>query len=280
MKVYKQVKELREALRNYKLDGKKIGLLPTMGAIHEGHLSLARQLKKNCDVTVCYIFVNPTQFNNPLDYEKYVINLDQDIALLASEGVDLVFAPDVHEIYPAGFQTAISLAKLAVNYEGEFRPGHFEGVATVVTIMFNIIQPDIAIFGEKDFQQLRVIEQLVSDLKLEIEILRGKLIRDADGLALSARNSRLSPTGRAQSLKISRGLLAAQRANHAGERNSQKLEDIVRTSLQEEANIEIDYITAVEERTLDRITEITQPSRLLVVARVEGVRLLDNVELG
>lgn len=269
---------LRTELATHRRDGKKIGLLPTMGAIHNGHISLALQLKEQSDITICSIFVNPTQFNDPKDYEQYTINLDEDLSLLSASGIDIVFAPSVAEIYPSGFQTSISVSKLAASYEGTLRPGHFDGVATVVTILLNIVEPDLAIFGEKDFQQLRVIEQLVGDLKLKVQILRSKLVRDANGLALSSRNARLSPDGVKHALSISQGLFAAQRAYLAGVTDSTKLENMVHEALQWIPNLEIDYISVVDEQTLERVAVITAPSRMLVVARIEGVRLLDNIE--
>jgi pantoate--beta-alanine ligase len=251
-----------------------------MGALHEGHLSLARTLTEHCDVRVCSIFVNPTQFNDPKDYQAYVINLEKDKALLEQEGVDILFAPSVDEIYPSGFQTTVAVNEISKPWEGALRPGHFAGVATVVTILFNAVSPDVAIFGEKDFQQLRLIERMVSDLKMDIEILRGELVRDVDGLALSSRNARLSAEGRLNALAISRGLFAAREASRKGTSRSEDLESIVARSVQEVAGAEIEYIAVVDEGTLERISTISGACRVLVVVRIEGVRLLDNISVG
>jgi pantoate--beta-alanine ligase len=250
-----------------------------MGALHEGHLSLARTLKHHCDIRVCSIFVNPTQFNDPKDYEAYVINLEKDKALLEQEGVDLLFAPEVGEIYPPGFQTTVNVNEISKPFEGALRPGHFSGVATVVTVLFNAVTPDVAIFGEKDFQQLRLIEQMVDDLKMNIQIIRGELIRDADGLALSSRNARLSVEGRRTALSISRGLFAARTAFEGGERSAERLQGIVTESVRSVEGTEIDYIALVDERSLERVSTVTGACRMLVVVKVEGVRLLDNIAL-
>jgi pantoate--beta-alanine ligase len=250
-----------------------------MGALHEGHLSLARTLTRDCDIRVCSIFVNPTQFNDPKDYQAYVINLDKDKALLEREGVDLLFAPEVGEIYPAGFQTTVNVAEISKPFEGALRPGHFAGVATVVTVLFNAVTPDVAIFGEKDFQQLRLIEQMVCDLKMDIEVIRGALVRDGDGLALSSRNARLSEEGRRTALSISRGLFAARAAFEGGERSADTLQGIVTQSVLGVQGTEIDYIALVDERSLERVSAVTGACRVLVVVKVEGVRLLDNIAL-
>jgi pantoate--beta-alanine ligase len=250
-----------------------------MGALHEGHLSLARTLTSHCDVRVCSIFVNPTQFNDPKDYQAYIINLQNDQALLEREGVDILFAPDVSEIYPAGFQTSVQVSRLSRTLEGALRPGHFEGVATVCSILFSIVGPDCAIFGEKDFQQLRLIEQLVSDLKLPIEVVRGELVRDVDGLALSSRNARLTPEGRNYALLISRGLHIALAAFRRGERDAATIEQIVVECIAGMPSPQIDYVTVVNEETLEPLSTLSGKCRLLVVARVDGVRLLDNVAL-
>ena len=279
MKKYTSIAELRTEIKALKRTGKTIGFVPTMGALHEGHLSLARTLKVHCDVRVCSIFVNPTQFNDPKDYQAYVINLENDQKLLEREGVDILFAPSVDEMYPAGFQSTVSLSEITKPWEGASRPGHFAGVATVVTMLFNAVQPDCAIFGEKDFQQLRLIEQMVSDFKMDISIIRGALVRDSDGLALSSRNARLSPQGRVNSLALSRGLYAAKEACQGGEKNAKALEEIVARSVRQVPGAEIDYIAAVREDTLAPVSEIAGACRILVVVKIDGVRLLDNMAI-
>lgn len=280
MKTFTSIGPMRGEIRAHKSSGKRVGFVPTMGALHEGHLSLARELKDHCDVRVCSIFVNPTQFNDPKDYQAYVINLERDKALLEQEGVDILFAPSVEEMYPSGFQTTVSVNELSKPFEGALRPGHFAGVATVVTILFNAVMPDVAIFGEKDFQQLRLIERMVADLKLDISIIRGALVRDTDGLALSSRNVRLSPQGREDSLCISRGLRAALEAYRRGETSGAALEDIVATSARAVPHAVVDYIAVVDEQTLERVERVGETSRILVVIKIEGVRLLDNIALG
>lgn len=277
MKKYTSITELRAEIKSLKRMGKKVGFVPTMGALHEGHLSLARTLTGHCDVRVCSIFVNPTQFNDPKDYQAYVINLDNDQKLLEKEGVDILFAPSVEEMYPAGFQSTVALSEITKPWEGASRPGHFAGVATVVTMLFNAVQPDCAIFGEKDFQQLRLIERMVSDLKMDIAIIRGTLVRDSDGLALSSRNARLSTEGRGHSLAISRGLYAAREAYQGGEKNAKTLEEVVARCVRQVPGAEIDYIAAVREDTLAPVSEIAGACRILVVVKIDGVRLLDNM---
>lgn len=277
MKKYTSITELRAEIKSLKRMGKKVGFVPTMGALHEGHLSLARTLTGHCDVRVCSIFVNPTQFNDPKDYQAYVINLENDQKLLEKEGVDILFAPSVEEMYPAGFQSTVALSEITKPWEGASRPGHFAGVATVVTMLFNAVQPDCAIFGEKDFQQLRLIERMVSDLKMDIAIIRGTLVRDSDGLALSSRNARLSTEGRGHSLAISRGLYAAREAYQGGEKNAKTLEEVVARSVRQVPGAEIDYIAAVREDTLAPVSEIAGACRILVVVKIDGVRLLDNM---
>ena len=279
MKICHTAEQVRAVLGPHRAAGKRIGFVPTMGALHEGHLSLAKTLRKHADLRVCSIFVNPTQFNDPKDYQAYQVNLERDTTLLEAEQVDILFAPPVEEVYPLGFQTTVRVAEVSKPFEGALRPGHFEGVATVVTILFNIVQPHVAIFGEKDFQQLSLIERMVRDLKLPISIIRGELVRDKDGLALSSRNARLSPEGRADALKISKGLFAAQELHRAGERSADRLEKEVRDAINTMRSPEIDYIAVVDEVTLERITVAEGQARILVVARVDGVRLLDTVGL-
>jgi pantoate--beta-alanine ligase len=250
-----------------------------MGALHEGHISLARTLREHCDVRVCSIFVNPTQFNDPKDYQAYQVNLERDSEMLRAEGVDVLFAPSVDQIYPPGFQTSVRVSEVSKPFEGALRPGHFEGVATVVTVLFNAVSPHIAIFGEKDFQQLCLIERMVKDLAMDITIVRGALVRDEDGLALSSRNARLSAAGRKDALCISQGLFAAKDAWTSGERSSDALERIVRSHIEKMQDPQIDYVAVVDEGSLARVATAGPSTRILVVARVEGVRLLDNIGL-
>jgi pantoate--beta-alanine ligase len=277
MEIVSTVSAARSFLKPLKRAGKRVGFVPTMGALHEGHLSLARTLRQHSDVRVCSIFVNPTQFNDPKDYEAYVISVERDAEMLRREGVDLLFAPTVEEVYPSGYQTTVSVSEVSKPFEGALRPGHFTGVASVVSILFNIVQPDVAIFGEKDFQQLSLIERMVHDLKFDIDIVRGELVRDADGLALSSRNARLSPDGRKHALAISRGLFDAEAAFRAGERNPARLEGIVTDSIKSMPNPVIDYVNLVDESSLEPVPSVSGRCRMLVVARVEGVRLLDNL---
>lgn len=279
MKRYTSVFDIFQEVARLKGQGLRIGFVPTMGALHEGHLSLARTLREHADVRVCSVFVNPTQFNDPKDYEAYKINLERDAELLRGEGVDILFAPPVSEIYPPGFQSTVTVGEISKPWEGAHRPGHFNGVATVVSILFNIIRPDVAIFGEKDFQQLRLIEQMVSDLKLGVEIVRGKLMRDGDGLALSSRNARLSSQGRRDALALSRGLRAAQGAFSAGERSGEALQRAALTEVEKVPGAIVDYIALVDEETLEVVSEASGDTRMLMAVTVEGVRLLDNARM-
>ncbi len=279
MKTVETVRDLRTVLSSLRSNGASVGFVPTMGALHDGHLSLARELRTHCEVRVCSIFVNPTQFNDINDYRAYIINVERDKELLQQEGVDVLFAPHVEEMYPAGFQTSVSVSEVAKPFEGALRPGHFSGVATVVAMLFNAVAPDVAIFGEKDFQQLALIERMVADLKLPVRILRGAIVRDADGLALSSRNARLSPEGRTHALLISRGLYAARDSFRRGELSAAVLEEIVKTSIRQMPQPIIDYATVVDEATLEPVQKVRGACRILVVARVDGVRLLDNLAL-
>lgn len=279
MQICQTVSQLRAVLAPLRAAGKRIGFVPTMGALHEGHISLARTLREHCDVRVCSIFVNPTQFNDPKDYQAYQVNLERDSEMLRAQGVDVLFSPTVEQIYPPGFQTIVRVTEISKPFEGALRPGHFEGVATVVTILFNAVSPHVAIFGEKDFQQLCLIERMVQDLALDIRIIRGALVRDSDGLALSSRNARLSAAGREDALYISRGLFAAKEAFISGERSSEALEQIVRSYIEKMKDPQVDYIALVDEKNLKRVATAQADTRILVVARVDGVRLLDNIGL-
>lgn len=277
MKIYRTREEVKESLRQLRKEGNRIGFVPTMGALHEGHLSLVRTLRQHCDVRVCSIFVNPRQFNDVKDFEAYQINLEKDSHLLQQERVDVLFAPSLEEVYPSNFQTKVQISNLTRSLEGARRPGHFDGVTTVVATLFGIIRPDCAIFGEKDFQQLRVIEQMVDDLGLDIEIIRGELVRDSDGLALSSRNARLSAQGRRDALGIIRALREIESTAMAGERSVQRLLNRGLESLSSIPGAEVEYLTIIDEATLNEIESVESTARVLVVVRIEGVRLLDNI---
>jgi pantoate--beta-alanine ligase len=276
---YSTVEELRSRLVTERREGKKVGFLATMGALHSGHLELANTLREHCEIRVCSVFVNPTQFNDPKDYEAYLINVDVDERALESQGVDILFAPSSAEMYPAGSQTTVMPGLLSLPLEGEFRPGHFTGVCTVVLMLLSIVEPHVTIFGEKDFQQLRLVEQMVSDFKLPVKVLRGELVRESDGLALSSRNARLSPESRQHAVAISRGLFAARDAFVLGERNADVLEQIVRAALHSVPDFVEEYIRVVREDTLLKVAVVEGACRLLVVVRIQGVRLLDNIAL-
>lgn len=280
------IEEVRGFTRALRSAGKRVGFVPTMGYLHEGHMSLIDRARSEGTEVVASIFVNPTQFNNREDFEKYPIDLNRDTRLLSERGVSLLFTPTPKDIYgPSNapptnaFQSWVTVDALSVPWEGAMRPGHFRGVTTVVSILFNIVQPDLAVFGEKDFQQLRLIEKMVDDLKLPISIVRGTLVREADGLAMSSRNVRLSSEARRDALLLSRGLFAAQTLFEGGERDPGRLTSVVREMLGQSSAIKVEYVACVSEHDLSELSEVNRPARLLVAAVVGGVRLIDNIGL-
>lgn len=258
---------------------KRIGFVPTMGFLHEGHATLVRRARAECDVVVASIFVNPTQFGPNEDFATYPRNLVQDVALLERDGADVVFAPDARTVYPDGFSTSIKAGSVAATLEGEYRPGHFDGVATVVAKLFNIVQPHVAYFGEKDWQQLQVVKQMVRDLDMPVEITGVPIVREADGLAMSSRNVRLSADERAQALCLYRALTAVRTAFAVGERSALALEQLMLRELEAESAASVDYAVVRDARTLQPITTATPESRALIAARVGNVRLIDNMSL-
>src|SRR5262245_22799194 len=217
MQIINHIPEMQRWSETQRLAGKKIAFVPTMGYLHEGHLSLVREGKKQGDVVVVSIFVNPMQFNQASDFDKYPRNVEQDQRMLEDVGTDVLFYPTAPEIYPEGFQTAVEVSKVSQPLCGTFRPGHFRGVTTVVAKLFNIVKPHVALFGQKDFQQCVVIQQMVKDLNFDLEILPMPTIREPDGLAMSSRNARLNPTERNTSLCIARALNQAQEMVTKGE---------------------------------------------------------------
>lgn len=252
----------------------RVGLVPTLGYFHEGHLRLMDILRDQCDTLVVSLFVNPTQFNETEDFEAYPRDERRDGALAAEHGVDLLFAPAVEEVYPGPSITTVEVIGVTDEMEGRHRPGHFKGVATVVAKLFAGLQPDVAMFGRKDAQQLAVLEAMVRDLRFPIEIVEAPIIREPDGLALSSRNVRLDGTSRYPALAISRGLFQAAEQVDAGERRGERLEATVQRSMK---GLEVDYVKLASQETMKPIETLDRPAVLAAAAHVGGVRLIDNV---
>lgn len=255
-----------------------IGCVPTMGYLHAGHASLMRRARAECASVIVTLFVNPAQFGPNEDYARYPRDFDADRTLCQREGVDLLYAPTLEEVYPPGFSSYVEAGQIASRWEGEYRPGHFRGVATVVTKLLTTTQPDRAYFGEKDFQQLQVVKRLVRDLDLPVEIVGCPTIREGDGLALSSRNAYLDADTRPAAAAIHTGLRAAAAALAAGERDAAALSDLVKRELDRSA-MSIDYIAIVDPASLEPLTHIDSTARALVAARHGRVRLIDNLEL-
>jgi pantoate--beta-alanine ligase len=260
--------------------GKRVGLVPTMGALHAGHLSLVERCRRECDYTVVSIFVNPKQFAPHEDFSKYPRSLEDDLAKLAPLGVDMVFAPTVEDMYPAGFDSYVDAGNLAVPWEGEFRPGHFRGVLTVVLKLFQIVPADLAYFGRKDYQQSLLVRRMVADLNLPMKIVVCPIVRDSDGLALSSRNVFLIAEQRRQALSLSRGLQLAHQRFGDGERSGVKLRELIRQTIAGEPGVEIEYAAVVDPETLVELPRIEKTAVALVAARVGSTRLIDNELLG
>ena len=259
---------------------KSLALVPTMGALHEGHLSLVRQAKLQCDVTVVSIFVNPTQFGPAEDFARYPRSPEKDLELLKSLEVDAVFAPSSAEIFPAGFVTFLDPGHITTVLEGAIRPGHFRGVATVVLKFFNIVRPDVAFFGQKDFQQVVVIRRLVEDLNLPVRIVVCPIVREADGLAKSSRNVYLNAEDRKAALLLSRSLERAEEMAQTGEADAQKLLEEMRKTFEAEPRVQLDYAAIVNPATLEPVGQVIPGSVALVAARLGTVRLIDNLIFG
>lgn len=261
-------------------EDKTIGLVPTMGALHEGHLSLVREARRMCDVVVVSVFVNPAQFGPGEDFTRYPRDLTKDTALLTDYNVDYIFAPSVEEIYPKSFSTYVTVEGLSEPLEGVSRPGHFRGVATVVTILLNTVRPDFAFFGQKDAQQALIVKRLVRDLAFDTEIVVLPIVREASGLALSSRNAYLSEEDRRAATVIYRALQKAEAAFDAGERSAKAITEIVRKVIETEPRARLDYVSVTDAETLERIDKIEDRAALVAVAVYFGkTRLIDNTVL-
>ena len=265
--------ELREALARAQ---RPIGLVPTMGWLHDGHRELIRQARAENATSVVTIFVNPRQFNEASDYTKYPRNEARDVAMCEDEGVDLVFAPPVDEVYPPGFDTKVVVGAVAQPLEGAARPGHFEGVATVVAILFNLVGAERAYFGQKDAQQLMVIRQMARDLAIGTEVIACPTVREADGLAISSRNVHLSAEERAAAPVLRKALLAAREAWESGERSGDGLRAAMRKMLATEPLADVDYVSAADGRTLRELDVVEPPALLSLAVRFGSTRLIDN----
>ena len=276
MKVVRTIAELRAALMQLRLRGKSVGLVPTMGYFHQGHRSLMQRSKAACDVTVVTLFVNPTQFNDPKDLEAYPRDEKSDAAIAEGAGVDFLFAPDAKEMYPDGYRTTVSVRGITEPLEGAARGvGHFDGVTTVVAKLFNITQPDMAFFGQKDAQQALVIRKMVLDLDMPIRIEVCPTVREPDGLAMSSRNVRLKPEDRARALALRAGLQAAKEAVAEGQRSAAAVEKAGRAAMAARG-VEPEYFAAVPAGTLLSKEKLEGEVLIAVAARVGDVRLIDN----
>ena len=278
MTVVRTVAELRTAVRAWRRDGDRIGLVPTMGYLHDGHLSLADFIRRHVDRVILTIFVNPTQFGPGEDLDAYPQDEAGDLDKARSHDVDLVFIPNDGEMYPAGAETAVSLGRLPQHLCGAKRPVHFAGVATIVTKLFIIAEPQVAIFGEKDFQQFQVIRRMTRDLLMDIEILCGPTIREADGLAMSSRNRYLTPEERAAAPAVYRSLCAARVAVAAGARDASKLLDDIREAIVA-AGGRLDYAAVVDPETLEDLDMIDGAAHVAAAVFFGKARLIDNLRL-
>ncbi len=279
LKQIRTVREMKKYLKEVRSRRRRVALVPTMGYLHEGHLSLVREARRQASVVVVSIFVNPTQFGPHEDLDRYPRDVRGDLRKLRLEGVDVVFSPDAAEMYPERYQTYVDVTEVTRDYCGASRPTHFRGVATVVTKLFTIIQPDLAFFGEKDFQQLVVIRRMASDLNLDVSVVGMPTVREEDGLAMSSRNAYLSPAQRQQATTIYRGLRKAKRLLDSGERDAAELAAIAIDLLREEQDLVIDYVAVCDPETLERIPEVEKEAVLLVAVRIGDTRLIDNIRL-
>ena len=276
MKVVNSVAEMRAVRRG--LTG-SVGLVPTMGYLHEGHLALVRRARSENETVVVSIFVNPTQFGAGEDFQTYPRDPERDLTLLQGEEVDVVFMPPAEEMYPAHFSTWVDVQQITERLEGAFRPGHFRGVATVVAKLFNIVEPTRAYFGQKDAQQLIVIKRMVSDLNMNLELVAVPTVREPDGLAMSSRNTYLSPKERQAALVLWQALNLASQLWSEGERNASKIRQKMKALIDSEPLAQIDYISVADAESLEELGEIDCPALVSLAVRVGKTRLIDNIVL-
>jgi pantoate--beta-alanine ligase len=279
MRICETIEDMRAACREARRRGQRLGFVPTMGALHEGHLSLVRAARASCDVVAASIFVNPTQFGPNEDLAKYPRTFESDRDLLAKEGVGLLFAPSVEEMYPEGTVTWVTVERLSDKLDGRSRPGHFRGVTTVVAKLFHIVKPDAAFFGQKDAAQVAIIRRMVRDLNFPVEIVACPIVREADGLAMSSRNAYLDLAQRQQALVLHRALMRVQKSWEAGERHAKQLEAAGREEIAAEKSIRLDYFEVVDPDSLDPVDNVADGALVAVAAYVGTTRLIDNILL-
>ncbi len=279
MKVITTPREMTDYADAARARGARIGFVPTMGFLHEGHLSLMREARRRASFVVASIFVNPTQFGPQEDLSSYPRNFERDCAMMEAVPVDVVFAPQTSTMYPEGAQTWVEVTELTRGLCGRSRPGHFRGVTTVVAKLFNIVKPHLAFFGQKDFQQLRAIQRMVLDLNFDVEIVPMPIVRESDGIAMSSRNAYLNPEQRKQALALSRALAAARDRYVSGARSADEIANAARRVLENSPGVSIDYVEAVDAETLAPAATLAHPLLLAIAARVGNTRLIDNAVL-
>ncbi len=278
--VIRSIADLRQVITAARRAGQRVGVVPTMGALHPGHLSLVAAAESECDLVVVTIFVNPTQFGPHEDFQKYPRTLEADLKLLAAHRVDVVFTPAVEDMYPPGAATMVEVAGAAERWEGACRPGHFRGVATIVLKLFNLTQPDVSYFGRKDLQQTLVVRQMVRDLDVPVEVRVCPTIRESDGLAMSSRNAYLSADDRRAALVLSRALFRGAELVRGGERDASRVLAAMQALVASEPRVKLEYLAIVDPVTMAEVGQIDTLAYAIVAARVGTTRLIDNEPLG
>jgi pantoate--beta-alanine ligase len=279
MRIIRDIREMQAASRAARVQGLAIGFVPTMGALHEGHLSLVRRARSSANLVVVSIFVNPLQFGPAEDFSQYPRTLEADCVRLEGEGVEIVFAPPTEQMYPAGATTVVHVEGLSDKLDGRSRPGHFRGVSTVVAKLFHIVQPDCAVFGQKDAAQVAVLRRMVRDLNMDVELIVAPIVREADGLALSSRNVYLTPEQRRQALVLHRALLQVEALANAGESSVEKLRSAALAVLAAEPAAQLDYLEIIHPDTLEPVADLSQGALAAVAASFSATRLIDNLLL-
>ena len=275
MKIYYKIDDFLNA--RSKLNSKKIILVPTMGSIHEGHISLINKARSYADIVIVTIFINPIQFNSSIDYDSYPRSIEEDKKTLEKNGVDILFCPSSTEVYPEKFQTSVKVRLFSEVLEGKFRKGHMDGVATIVTKLFNLVRPDFAIFGEKDFQQLLLIKSFVEDLNIPVKIISGETIRDNEGLALSSRNEKLTNDEKIQAMQIIKSLNLGVETLRSGEKESDNIIKKIRDYLADYNLIQIEYVSIRDVNNFEKVNKIDEDIVILISVFIGKIRLIDNL---